>query len=99
MGTKNEKKKNYLPIKKMVENVARLLGCGVRKLPNSYLGLPLDASFKSSVAWDAVEEKLRKRSIMRKRQYLANYGRLTLTKSTLSSSPIYFMSLLLFLER
>ena len=70
-----------------------MLGCRVGKLPISYLGLPLGASFKSSWAWDVVEERFKKRLTMWKRQYLSKGGRLTLIKSILSSLLIYFMSL------
>ena len=70
-----------------------MLGCRVGKLPISYLGLPLGASFKSSWVWDAVEERFKKRLTMWKRQYLSKGGRLTLIKSILSSLLIYFMSL------
>ncbi|RVX22614.1 hypothetical protein CK203_012542 [Vitis vinifera] len=65
----------------------------VGKLPTSYLGLPLGASFKTSRVWDAVEEGFRKRLSLWKRQYLSKGGRLTLIKSTLSNLPIYFPSL------
>ncbi|RVW93472.1 Molybdenum cofactor sulfurase [Vitis vinifera] len=76
-----------------LEDVASMLGCRVGKLPISYLGLPLGASFKSSWVWDAVEERFKKRLTMWKRQYLSKGGRLTLIKSILSSLLIYFMSL------
>ena len=70
-----------------------MLECREGKLPISYLGLPLGASFKSSWVWDAVEERFKKRLTMWKRQYLSKGGRLTLIKSILSSLLIYFMSL------
>ena len=54
------------------------LGCGVGKLPTSYSGLPLGASFKSLKVWDVVEERFRKRLSMWKRQYLSKGGKLTL---------------------
>ena len=40
-----------------------------------------------------MEERLRKRLSLWKRQYLSKGGRLTLLKSTLSSLPTYFLSL------
>ena len=43
--------------------------------------------------WDGVEERLRKRLVMWKRQYISKGGRLTLIKSTLSNMPTYLMSL------
>ena len=42
---------------KNVEDLAAKLGCKVRSLPSSYLGLLLGAPFKSVVAWDDVEER------------------------------------------
>ena len=53
-----------------VKNLASVLGCRIRKLPTSYLGLPLGVLFKSSRVWDAVEERFIKRLAMWKRQYL-----------------------------
>ena len=76
-----------------MEDVASMLGCKVRKLPTSYLGLPLGAPYKSTRVWDVVEERFRKRLSLWKRQYLSKGGRLTLLKSTLSSLPTYFLSL------
>ena len=70
-----------------------MMGYKVGKLPTSYLGLPLGASFKTSRVWDAVEEGFRKRLSLWKRQYLSKGRRLTLIKSTLSNLPIYFPSL------
>ncbi|KAL6329280.1 hypothetical protein AAG906_015483 [Vitis piasezkii] len=64
-----------------LEDVASVMRCRVGKLPTSYLGLPLGATFKSPRVWDA-------------RQYLSKGGRLTLIKSTLSTLLIYLMSLL-----
>ena len=75
-----------------VEEVALEFGCKVSKLP-SYLGLPLGARFKEVATWDGVEERLRKRLSLWKRQYIYKGGRMTLIWSTLSSMPIYCMSL------
>ncbi|WJZ81860.1 hypothetical protein VitviT2T_001675 [Vitis vinifera] len=75
-----------------VEEVALEFGCKVSKLP-SYLGLPLGARFKEVATWDGVEERLRKRLSLWKRQYIYKGGRMTLIRSTLSSMPIYCMSL------
>ena len=43
--------------------------------------------------WDGVEERLKKKLALWKRQYISKGGRLTLIKSTLSNLPIYTMSL------
>ena len=63
-------------------------------LPSSYLGLPLGAAHKSVAVWDGVDERFWKRLAMWKRQFISKGGRFTLIRSTLSSMPIYFMSLL-----
>ncbi|RVW79726.1 hypothetical protein CK203_042340 [Vitis vinifera] len=76
-----------------MDELAMGLGCGAGKLPTSYLGLPLGASFKSPRVWDMVEERFRKRLSMLKRQYLFKGKRLTWSKNTLSSLLIYFMSI------
>ena len=77
-----------------LEDVASVMRCRVGKLPTSYLGLPLGATFKSPRVWDAVEERFKKKLSLWKRQYLSKGGRLTLIKSTLSTLLIYLMSLL-----
>ena len=95
----NRDKSKVIPvgsIESLKEGVS-MMGCKVGKLPTSYLGLPLGASFKSSRVWDVVEERFRKRLFLWKRQYLSKWGRLTLIKSTLLSLPTYFMSLFVIL--
>ena len=63
-------------------------------LPSTYLGLPLGAPLKSVVVWDGVEERMRKRLALWKRQFISKGGRITLIRSTLVSMPIYLMSLM-----
>ncbi|RVW54392.1 hypothetical protein CK203_068349 [Vitis vinifera] len=41
--------------------------CLVRKLPTTYLGLPLGAIFKSPTVWDVVEERFHKREFLWRR--------------------------------
>ena len=76
-----------------VETLAIELGCGVGSLPTTYLSLPLGAPHKSIGVWDSIEEIFRKRLASWKRQYISKGERLTLIRSTLSSLPIYFLSL------
>ena len=76
-----------------VELLATELGCGVGSLPTTYLGLPLGAPHRALGVWDSMEERFRKRLSSWKRQYISKGGRLTLIRSTLSSLPIYFLSL------
>ena len=70
------------------------LGCKVGYLPTTYLGLPLGVRHKSTMVWDAVEEKFWKRPALWKRQYISKEGRLALIRSTLSCMRTYLMSLL-----
>ena len=76
-----------------VELLAAKLRCGVGSLPTTYLGLPLGAPHRAVGVWDSVEERFRKILTSWKRQYISKEGRLTLIQSTLSSLPIYFLSL------
>ena len=76
-----------------VEALAAELGCGVGSLPTKYLGLPLGAPHRASGVWGSIEERFRNRLSSWKKQYISKGGRLTLIRSTLSSLPIYFLSL------
>ena len=76
-----------------MESLAAELGCRVGSLPTLYLGLPLGAPHRALGVWDSIEERFRKRLSSWKRQYISKGGRLTLIRSTLSSLPIYFLSL------
>ena len=91
----NRDKSEVIPARRVdtLENIISVLGCRIGKLPSSYLGFPLGAPFKSSRVWDLVEERFRKRLSLWNRQYLSKGRRLTLIKSTLSSLPIYLISL------
>ncbi|RVW22558.1 putative ribonuclease H protein [Vitis vinifera] len=75
-----------------VMDMAAEIGCRVGQLPTVYLGLPLGAPNRAASVWDGVEERMRRRLALWKRQYLSKGGRLTLIKSTLSSIPLYQMS-------
>ena len=71
-----------------VENLEALaleVGCKVGRLPSSYSGIPSGANHKSMAVWDGVEERLRKRLAMWKRQFISKGGRITPIRSTLSS--------------
>ena len=69
------------------------IGCRVGQLPTVYLGLPLGAPNKATSVWDGMEEKVRRRLALWKRQYISKGGRITLVKSTMVSMPLYQMSL------
>ena len=91
----NLAKSEVIPVGE-VEDINELvveLGCRVGALPIVYLGLPLGANHKAATMWDGVEERIRRRLALWKRQYLSKGGRITLIKSTLASIPIYQLSL------
>jgi hypothetical protein len=66
---------------------------GVEDLPMTYLGLPLGASYKSTSIWNGVIEKMERRLAGWKQMYLSKGARLTLSNSTLSNIPTYYLSL------
>ena len=80
------------PVSNLVE-LASELGCKIGSFPTSYLGLPLEAKHKALGVWDSIEERYRKRLAAWKTQYISKGGRITLIRSTLSSLPIYYLSL------
>ena len=91
----NLNKSEIIPIGPVdnVEELANELGCKTGSFPTSYLGLPLGAKHKAVGVWDSIEERFRKRLASWKIQYISNGGRATLIHSTLSSLPIYYLSL------
>ncbi|RVW55854.1 putative mitochondrial protein [Vitis vinifera] len=91
----NLEKSEIIPVGRVlnIEGLALELGCKVGGFPSSYLGMPLGAAFNSLAVWNGVEERFRRRLAMWKRQYISKGGRLTLIRSTMSSMPIYLMSL------
>ena len=52
--------------------------------------IPLGAPHKSVGVWDFIEDRFRKRLASWKRQYISKGGRLTLIRSTLSISYLFF---------
>ena len=71
-----------------------LLGCRHSSLPLKYLGLSLGAKFKEVPIWNPILEKMERKLAGWKRLYLSKGGRVTLIKSSLSSLPTYFFSIL-----
>ena len=76
-----------------VDQLARLLSCGIGTLPLKYLGLPLGASFKLKTMWVELQDLMARRLAPWKRSYLFKGGRIMLIKSTLSNLPTYMLSL------
>ena len=59
----NMQKSEIIPIGGVedVDRAAALFGCRVRKLPTTYLGLPLGAPHKSSRVWNVVDERFKRK--------------------------------------
>lgn len=74
------------------EELCEVWGRKLGSLPETYLGMPLGASFKEKGVWNPLIDKLRGRLALWKRKYLTKGGRLVLVKSTLESIPIYMLS-------
>uniref|UniRef100_A0A7N2MAI9 Glycine dehydrogenase C-terminal domain-containing protein n=1 Tax=Quercus lobata TaxID=97700 RepID=A0A7N2MAI9_QUELO len=91
----NVGKSEIVPIGEVynLATLASILHCRMGSLPMKYLGMPLGTSFKTTSIWNPILEKMEKKLSGWKRFYLSKGGRLTLLRSTLSSFPMYFLSL------
>nr|GEW45912.1 RNA-directed DNA polymerase, eukaryota, reverse transcriptase zinc-binding domain protein [Tanacetum cinerariifolium] len=76
-----------------VDSAARIIGCNTFSLPFNYLGVKVGSSSSRRKFWDEVIAKLLSRLSKWNLKTLSIGGRFTLTKSVLSSLPIYQMSL------
>ena len=88
--------KSKLVLVEVVHNLdvlVGLLGCKQSSLTLKYLGLSLDAKFELSI-WNPILERMKRRLVVWKRLNLSKGGKVTLIKSSLSSLPTYFLSLL-----
>ncbi|XP_026440734.1 uncharacterized protein LOC113339717 [Papaver somniferum] len=77
----------------IIEEMAVLLKCKIEKLLLKYLGIPVGATSRESSIWDSVIEKFQKKLALWKRKFFTKSGRVTLIRTSLSSLPIYFMSI------
>nr|XP_016433471.1 PREDICTED: uncharacterized protein LOC107759971 [Nicotiana tabacum] len=68
--------------------------CKVDFLPTTYLGFPLGASHKDTMAWNSVIERVEKRLARWQKRYLSKGDKEVLIKSTLSSMSTYYLSML-----
>ncbi|XP_071695209.1 uncharacterized protein [Rutidosis leptorrhynchoides] len=76
-----------------IDRMARIFGCSVRKMPFTYLGMPIGQNMCKKYSWDPIVEKLKKRLSGWKSRTMSFGGRLTLIKAVLSSIPLYYFSL------
>ncbi|XP_009599850.2 uncharacterized protein [Nicotiana tomentosiformis] len=77
-----------------IDALSHVLGCKMGSLPTTYLGLPLGALKKDTTVWNPVIERVEKRLAGWQKRYLSKGGKEVLIKSTLSSIPTYYLSLL-----
>ncbi|XP_071727606.1 uncharacterized protein [Rutidosis leptorrhynchoides] len=92
----NLKKSNLYGIgvpKIEVDAMASYINCSAGSSPFTYLGLPIGVPTSNASTWLPIIEKYDKRLSDCKAKSISFDGRLTLTKSVLSSIPLYFFSL------
>ncbi|GJW65188.1 hypothetical protein Tco_0117072 [Tanacetum coccineum] len=77
----------------VVHEAANKIGCMATKLPFPYLGINIGDRMSRIKAWDNVIEKVLCRLSKWKMKSLSIGGRLTLLKSVLGSTPLYYMSM------
>lgn len=73
--------------------VSSFLGYKVEALPIKYLGLPLCTRKSTVREWNPVIERVHGHLALWKGPLLSSAGRLVLIKSTLSSIPLFYMSM------
>ncbi|GJY87422.1 RNA-directed DNA polymerase, eukaryota, partial [Tanacetum coccineum] len=76
-----------------VSNMAAVLGCGVEKLPMTYLGVPVGGNMRICDNWKRIIKKFEAKLSNWKAKLLSIGGRLSLIKAALGNLPTYFMSL------
>nr|GEW06749.1 RNA-directed DNA polymerase, eukaryota [Tanacetum cinerariifolium] len=72
---------------------AQMIGCEALEIPFKYLGIMVGSNMNRLHAWDRVIKKVTARLSKWKAKTLSIGGRFTLTKSVLSSIPLYYFSL------
>ncbi|GKC25373.1 putative RNA-directed DNA polymerase, eukaryota, reverse transcriptase zinc-binding domain protein [Tanacetum coccineum] len=78
-----------------VADMAKVLGCGVIKLPMTFLGVPVGGNMGRCENWVRIIQKFKSKLCQWKARMLSVGGRLTLLKSVVSNLPTFYMSLYL----
>ncbi|CAL5355041.1 unnamed protein product [Camellia sinensis] len=76
-----------------MNEMAAVLNCKVKKLPLTYLGLPLGANPRKKATWKPVVDKVKSKLAGWKRKMLSFAGRLILVKTVTSALPVFYLSL------
>ncbi|GJR11897.1 RNA-directed DNA polymerase, eukaryota [Tanacetum coccineum] len=77
----------------LVNSAAFHIGCSSFSAPFSYLGVNVGGNMSRIASWDGILSKVLKRLSKWKMKVLSAGGRLTLLKSVLGATPLYYMSL------
>nr|GEX70281.1 RNA-directed DNA polymerase, eukaryota, reverse transcriptase zinc-binding domain protein [Tanacetum cinerariifolium] len=75
----------------VVSRAAIKMGCSTLKTPFTYLGIKVGGSMARIRSWDEIVDKVKSQLSKWKKNTLSIGGRMTLLKSVLSSTPIYYM--------
>ncbi|GKC13299.1 hypothetical protein Tco_1010081 [Tanacetum coccineum] len=75
---------------------ATLISCDASKLPFKYLGVMVGSNMARIYSWDLIIDKVVVRMSKRKAKSLSIGGRFTLTKSVLSTIPLFYFSIFKF---
>lgn len=76
-----------------LQNAAKSLQCKIGEFPVMYLGLPIGGNMSLLNSWNLVIDRMEKKLATWKGKTLSIGGRLTLIKASISSLPLYYMSL------
>nr|GFA77997.1 RNA-directed DNA polymerase, eukaryota, reverse transcriptase zinc-binding domain protein [Tanacetum cinerariifolium] len=69
-----------------VSNVAKIIGCGVAKLPMKYLGVPVGNNMARCYSWNNIVNKFTNKLSLWKARLLSIGGRLTLIKASIRNN-------------